>query len=121
MNEPSMNRFHESPDQSIRDNAAPVQRVDHHDHGNKALAIVALVAACFALGMVSMYVITAAQLIDAKIAKGNAEVTASLQQQIAHAQETAQAAKEHARVALDKVEQTQVQLGAKGLIQPSTH
>ena len=92
-----------------------------NDHGSKVLAIVALVSACFALGAVSMYVVLAAQLIDAKIAKGNAEVTASVQQQIAHAQETAQAAKEHARVALDKVEQTQVQLGAKGLVQPSTH
>lgn len=108
MNEPSMSRFHESPDSSIRDNAAPVARVDHHDSGSNALAIVALVAACIALGMVAMYVILQAQIIDAKIQAGAAQAEA-----------TAREARTNARVALDKVEDFRTKLAAKGIDIPA--
>lgn len=96
-----------SPDSSVHGNHAPVQRVDHHDHGGKVLAIVALVAACVALGMVAMYVILAAQLIDAKIQAG-----------AARAEATAQEARSNARVALDKVEDFRTKLAAKGIDVP---
>ncbi len=79
---------------------------------NKALPWVAFAwgLAFLAIGMIVVILTVAPAYIDAKIAAG-----------VAPAMATAQAAKEHARVALDKVEQTQVQLGAKGIIQPSTH
>jgi hypothetical protein len=91
-------------DSSVHGNHAPVQRVDHHDHGSKTLAIVALVAACIALGMVTMYVILAAQLIDAKIEAATAE-----------AEVTAREARTNSRVALDKVEDFRAKLAAKGV------
>jgi hypothetical protein len=72
----------------------------------KALPIIALVLASVAIGVL----ILMPAYIDARVQAG-----------VAKAEATAQTAKEHARVALDKVEQTQVQLGAKGVIQPSTH
>lgn len=61
------------------------------------------------------------EVIDSKVAAGVSEAKSSMAQQAADAKATAQTAKEHARVALDKVEQTQVQLGANGLVQPSMH
>jgi hypothetical protein len=97
-------------DSSVHGNHAPVQRVDHHDHGNKALAIVALVAACVALGMVTMYVILAAQIIDAKIQAGTAL-----------AEVTAARARTDSRVALDEIERMRTSLAAKGIIVAKDH
>lgn len=77
-----------------------------HDKSGLYVAVLSAVLAGIAIGIL----ITVPSLIDSKVAAG-----------VAKAEATAQAAKEHARVALDKVEQTQVQLGAKGLVDPSTH
>lgn len=95
---------------------APSNRGNFHqavdNSVNKALPWVAFSwgLAFFAIGMIVVILAAAPAYIDAKVAAG-----------VAPAMATANTAREHARVALDKVEQTQVQLGAKGLVQPSTH
>jgi len=76
------------------------------------------------------------KLIDAGVAKAVSEARANasielndakaqfgiqLAQVKSDATAIANTGREHARIALDKVEQTQVQLGAKGLIKPETH
>jgi hypothetical protein len=38
-------------DSSVHGNSAPVQRVDHHDHGSKATAQLAIIIASISLGM----------------------------------------------------------------------
>lgn len=121
---PSMLRRHGSPDSDSAQNAehgGANSRAEVHDHGSKTLATLAVVLGAAALGAILVFAILVPYLIGAMVREGNANVRASVQEQVAVAQATAQAAKEHARVALDKVEQTQVQLGAKGLVQPSTH
>lgn len=85
---------------------SPSAHVEVHDKAGLYVAVIAAVLTGVAIGALMMV----PALIDSKVAAG-----------VAKAEATAQAAKEHARVALDKVEQTQVQLGAKGLVQPSTH
>lgn len=90
---------------------------------NKALPYVAfswLLSGGALLGLILMALLIP-QLIDSKVAAGVADAKTAMAQQAADAKATAQTAKEHARVALDKIEQTQVQLGANGLIKPSTH
>jgi uncharacterized protein HemX len=52
----------------------------YSDHGSKATATVALVAACIALGAVAMYVAMSGQLIDAKILAGSANAMATANQ-----------------------------------------
>lgn len=94
-------------DSSVHGNHAPVQRVDHHDHGGKTLATVALIVACVAFGAVAMYVILAAQLIDAKIASGAAQAEA-----------TAREARTTAKVTEDKLYELRDQLNAKGMNLP---
>lgn len=93
-----------------------------------ALSIVALIFSVAAL--VAIYMQSASheriasrdqQVIDAKISASASEVRASVQQQIAQAQATAQAGKEHARIALDEVQRSNAQLEAKGLIRPASH
>lgn len=108
-------------DSSVAGNSAPVQRVDHHDHGSKALATLAVVLGSVALGGLAVSVPLVLLLMGTMVREGGAETRATVQEQVAESRAIAQAAKEHARVALDKIEQTQVQLGAKGLVQPSTH
>jgi hypothetical protein len=97
-----------SPDHSISGNQAPVLRGgDVVDHGSKSLAVVALVAACLALGAVSMYVILAAQIVDAKIQAGSAK-----------AETLANESRVNARVSLDEVERIRLQLASKGIYIP---
>lgn len=90
---------------------------------NKALPYVAgsWLLSGLAIGGVLLLALLMPYLIDSKVAAGVADAKSAMAQQAADAKATAQTAKEHARVALDKVEQTQVQLGANGLVQPSTH
>ena len=95
-------------DSRVYDNKAPIQQV--HDHGSKAHALAALIIGSVSFGGLLLAIPLLILLMDAKVTAGAAKAEA-----------TAQTAKEHARVALDKIEQTQVQLGAKGLVQPSTH
>lgn len=91
-----------------------------------ALAIVALI---FSVGaLVALYMQSSAQdrlyakdqqVVDSKIAAGNAAVLEKVQESIATTQATAQAGKEHARIALDEVQRANAQLEAKGLIRGS--
>lgn len=79
---------------------------------NKALPWVAIswfLSGGAVLGLVLMALMVP-QLIDSRVNAAIAEVNA-----------TANTARQDARIALDKVEQTQVQLGAKGIVFPSTH
>lgn len=99
-----------------------------HDRLGVYMALVAVVIAAIALGYeISQSSSRAetrelqAQVIDAKIRAGMADVRASTQQAIAQAQATAQAGKEHARIALDEVQRSNAQLEAKGLIRPANH
>lgn len=82
-----------------------------------ALAIISLVLSVAAV----VYVMTHDQTVDAKIASSASDLRASVQQQIADARATAQAGKEHARIALDEVQRSNAQLEAKGLIRPANH
>lgn len=75
-----------------------------HDHGGKTLGIVALVAACIALGIVTMYVVLASQLIDAKIRAG-----------VAAAEQNAREARSTAKVTEDKLAELRDKLNAKGM------
>lgn len=93
--------------ESIHGNSAPVQKQEVHDHGSNVLAIVALVAACLALGAVSMYVILQAQIIDAKIQAGSAQAEA-----------TAREARTTAKVTDDKLVELRDALNAKGMNLP---
>lgn len=83
-----------------------------------ALAIVALVISSLCLGLFLMQTVLLPQIIDAKVQAGMAEARASMQQQVAQAQATATAGQQHARVALDKVEDFRAKLAAKGIDVP---
>jgi hypothetical protein len=71
---------------------------------NSALSVVAIIFSCLALGAVVMHAILYPQIVDAKIAAG-----------VAKAEATAHTAETHARVALDKVETAETELGKKGI------
>lgn len=101
---------------------------------NKALPWVAYswLLSGFSIGLTVMILALGPAYIDAKIsasdARSDAKVTisearldAKVSSGSAQNMAVANTAREHARIALDKVEQTQVQLGAKGLVVPSTH
>jgi hypothetical protein len=95
-------------DSSVHGNSAPVQRVDHHDHGSKTLAIIALVVAGvvsgLALGCVIVFVILAPQLIDAKVEAGRAQSEA-----------TAREARTTAKMTEDKLVELRDHLNSKGM------
>ena len=110
--------FHQEVDQSV----------------NKALPWVAfswLLSGGAIIGLILMSLMIPAY-VDSKMAQAVSESRATMAvqvadariamaQQVADAKASANTAREHARIALDKVEQTQTQLGAKGLIKPETH
>lgn len=94
-------------DTSVHGNHAPVARGGDarvEDHGGKILGLIALVAACIALGAVSMYVILESQLIDAKIKAG-----------VAAAEQNAREARTTAKVTDDKLSELRDKLNAKGM------
>lgn len=93
-----------------------------HDRTGLYISIIALALAGMALGAEINRNSAQAenqrlqdQAIDAKIKAGMAETLASMQQQVADAKATANAGREHARVALDKVEDFRSKLAAKGI------
>jgi hypothetical protein len=81
------------------------------------VAIIALIVGCLCLG----FQLSIPSLIDAKVNERMSELKADLAEKSADTKASVLAARQDARIALDKVEQTQVQLGAKGLVSPSTH
>lgn len=117
-------------DGAVRDTVAPTVKDIHapltgdfSNRKNDALPWVALtlIFGVLSLGMIVTTLVAAPAYIDAKIKAGIAEAKAELAQPVADAKAAANTAREHARVALDKVEQTQTQLGARGLIKVDTH
>lgn len=72
--------------------------------------MLACIMAGLAIGLTVANMLMQSQITDAKLDARMAKFDAA-----------ANAAKQDARIALDKVEQTQVQLGAKGIVFPSTH
>lgn len=85
---------------------SPSAHVVVHDKSGLYVSIAAIILACINVGVLAMM----PMIIDAKVQAG-----------VARAEMVANAGREHARIALDKVEQTQVQLGAKGLIDIEQH
>lgn len=85
---------------------SPSAHVVVHDKSGLYIAVLAIVLSCVNLGVLAML----PTIIDAKVQAGTARAEA-----------IANSGREHARIALDKVEQTQIQLGAKGLIKVETH
>jgi hypothetical protein len=83
--------------------------------------MLACVIAALALGLVIANMVQQPQITDAKIDARMAELRAEMADRNAEAKAIATSGKQDARIALDKVEQTQVQLGAKGIVFPSTH
>lgn len=77
-----------------------------HDKSGLYVSVAAIVIACINLGVLAMM----PMVIDSKVQAG-----------VAKAEMVANTGREHARIALDKVEQTQVQLGAQGLIKIEQH
>lgn len=90
---------------------SPSQVVHVQDRSSLYVAVIAAVLAAIALGSL----IQIPQVIDARVQAGVADARASMQQQAATAQATAEAGRQHARVALDKVEDFRAKLAEKGI------
>jgi len=90
---------------------SPSQIVYVQDKSSLYVAVIAAVVGALALGALMMM----PQIIDAKVKEGTAEARASMQQQAEEAKATAEAGRQHARVALDKVEDFRAKLAEKGI------
>jgi carbohydrate-selective porin OprB len=93
-----------SPDQRMHDISAPVQRIEHNDHGSKSVALVATILASVALGAILIAAPLVLIVIDAKVTAAAAEAAVN-----------AREARTNSRVALDKVEDFRAKLAAKGV------
>lgn len=103
-----------SPDKSARaDNGsgASTSNAEIHDRTGLYISIIALALAGMAFGGAIML----PQIMDAKIAAAVAMAKENMAQQAADAKATATAGNQHARVALDKVEDFRAKLAAKGI------
>lgn len=118
-NPPNMSRRHDSPDEAITAHpGASVNRIVIRLDAN-ALSIIALMLSVAAIVIVISQAITQPQTVDAKIETGAAKISESMSERLADVKATAQAGKEHARIALDEVQRANAQLEAKGLIRGS--
>jgi hypothetical protein len=96
----------ESPGAIVTETGGATAQVS--DHGSKAHALAALIIGSVSFGGLLIAIPLMLLLMDAKIQAGTAQAEA-----------TAQAGKEHARIALDEVQRANAQLEAKGLIRGS--
>jgi hypothetical protein len=85
---------------------SPSAHVVVHDKASLYVAVIAAVLTGVAIGALMMM----PSLIDSKVAAG-----------VAKSEATAQAAKEHGRIALSEVERANAELAAKGLIRKAEH
>lgn len=99
-----------------RDNS-PSANASIEDRAGLYIAIVALVLSVLAIGLS----ITMPRLIQAEVSAAVERARAEMQQQIATAQATSNAGREHARIALAEVERANAELAAKGLIRKAEH
>lgn len=111
-----------SPDQRMHDIRAPVQRVEHNDHGSKTLATIALVIASVLLGGFVIYLVMSQQALARE--ESLRQQNRALEQQAAQAEIRAGAAEAEAvshrarvdsRVALDEVERMRTGLASRGI------
>ncbi len=96
------------------------QAVTNSNNKNDALPWVAM--ACFlaggcVLGLILMALLLP-QIIDSKVAAGEARSQTAMADKAAEAKAIANAGREHARIALDKVEDFRAKLAAKGIDVP---
>lgn len=103
-------RINNAPTTTVGD-YSPQAHASVQDRAGLYIAIVALILAVLAIGLVIMMPV----VIEAKVQAGIAQAKADMQQQAAQAQATADAGREHARVALDKVEDFRSKLAEKGI------
>jgi hypothetical protein len=89
----------------------------HITISDRAISIVALTLAALAIGII----ITMPVIIEAKVQAGIADARADMQQQLAKVEATANAGREHGRIALSEVERANAELAAKGLIRKAEH
>lgn len=90
---------------------SPSANVVMHDKSSLYVAVIAAVIGALALGALMM----TPRIIDAEVAKGMAQAKAEMAQQAADAKASADAGRQHARVALDKVEDFRAKLAEKGI------
>lgn len=101
---------------------SPSAEANIHDRTGLYIAILAMALGGMALGFEISRAMASAEMrvlqeqaIDAKIQAGIERARADMQQQVATAQATAEAGRQHARVALDKVEDFRTKLAEKGI------
>lgn len=110
---------------------ASVNRISIRFDAN-SISVIALILAVAALCISISQAVMTPQNVDAKIAanaadtraqfgRNLAEVRVQIADSVATAQATAQAGKEHARIALDEVQRSNALLETKGLISPRHH
>lgn len=116
MNEPrtAPERINNAPTTTVGDNS-PQAHASVQDRAGLYIAIVALILATLAIGLM----IAMPQIIDAKIQAGVERARADLQQQVEQAKAVADAGATDGRLALDRVEKAVAKLEAKGLIKES--
>ncbi len=126
-----MNGSQDNIDESVG-NGANVQKITLIDTKLVPWLMLACIVSALALGLVIANMVQQPQITDAKIDARMAELKADLAQQvadaktamaqqIADAKASANAGREHARVALSEVERANAELAAKGLIRKSEH
>lgn len=89
----------------------------HITISDRAISIVALTLAALSIGLV----LTMPILIEAKVQAGIADARADMEHQVAKIEATANAGREHGRIALSEVERANAELAAKGLIRRADH
>lgn len=106
-----------SPDLRMHDIRAPVQRIEHHDHSNKTMTIIALIFASALIGGFGVYVLMAerAETLRRELADANARAA------VADANAVSARAKTDSRVALDEIERMRTNLAAKGIVIAKDH
>lgn len=112
-----MSRRHDSPDSSVHSNHAPVLRVEHNDHSNKTMTIIALILASALLGGFGVYVLMAERAESLRVQLADANVRAG----VAQAETIAARARTDSRVALDEIERMRTSLAAKGIVVTKDH
>lgn len=121
---PSRTALQDSTSESIDSKGGSLQYVKQivEDKSQLILTILAMILASFAIGQNFSESSARAreredmkQIIRSEVDRGIAEAKAAMQEQAAQAQATAEAGRQHARVALDKVEDFRTKLAEKGI------
>jgi hypothetical protein len=133
MNEETKDRPHQTRHEQSQDKSAKSEgggsaasaHAENHDRIGLLLAIAAFGFALLSVGMEVNRALSAGttqrlqeQVIDAKIQAGIESAKAAMQQQVSDAKATANAGREHARIALDEVERIRESLAVKGIVIP---